>query len=139
MYDPSVVEHRVAVFVLVLLPLVSCTSSPKPEPSTTLTFQRYFFDAPNDRGVLEVSTADPSICYSTQSYPSRPIVIVATNDGAAHPVATYEPKGGEFCDRHVNPDIERRLIDHPESFLIRWSPQEGEPVVGSSLVAQEDA
>jgi hypothetical protein len=129
--------ERGGAFVLVLITLVSCTSAPKPEPSATRTFERYFFDAPHDRGVLEVSTAPASICYETQSYPARPIVIVARDSTASRAVVTYEPKGGTFCDRQINLDVASRLIDHPESFLIRWSPQKDEHVVESNLLPQD--
>jgi hypothetical protein len=131
----GMVEHGGA-FVLVLITLVSCTSAPKPEPSATRAFERYFFDAPHDRGVLEVSTAPASICYETQSYPARPISIVSKNDGASRPVATYKPKAGTFCDRQVSAEVASRLIEDPTAFLVRWSPQVGEPVVETKLIAQ---
>jgi hypothetical protein len=130
----DVVGRRLA-FVLVLITLVSCTSSPKPEPTTTRAFARYFFVAPTDRGVLEVATGPASICYETQSYPARPISIVSKDDGASRP-ATYKPKAGTFCDRQVSAEVASRLIEDPAAFLVRWSPQVGEPVVETKLIAQ---
>jgi len=65
-----VVVGRRLGFFLVLIILVSCTSSPKPEPTATRAFARYFFAAPADRGVLEVTTGAASISYETQSYPA---------------------------------------------------------------------
>ena len=129
------VGRRLA-FVLVLITLFSCTSSPKPEPTATRAFARYFFAAPADRGVLEVTTAPASICYATQSYPARPISIVSKDDGASRPVATYKPETGTFCDRQVSAEVASRLIEDPAAFLVRWSPQVGEPVVETKLIAQ---
>jgi hypothetical protein len=130
------VVGRGLAFVLVLITLGSCTSSPKPEPTATRAFARYFFVAPTDRGVLEVATGPASICYETQSYPARPISIVSKDDGASRPVATYKPKVGTFCDRQVSAEVASRLIEDPTAFLVTWSPQVGEPVVETKLIAQ---
>jgi hypothetical protein len=133
---PFVVGRRLA-FVLVWITFVSCTSSPKPEPTATPAFARYFFVAPADRGVLEVATGPASICYSTQSYPARPISIVfSKDDGASRPVATYKPEAGTFCDRQISAEVASRLFEDPAAFVVRWSPQVGERVIETKLIAQ---
>jgi hypothetical protein len=113
--------------------LVSCTTSPSPSPTskpTTTPFARYFFIEPDDTGVLEVAAHPASICYSTQSYPARPITIV---QDTSRPVATYRPESGTFCDRQVSEEVAARLIADPSSFAVRWSPQANKPVVATLL------
>jgi hypothetical protein len=129
----AMLERGIA-FVLVLIIMASCTSSPKPEPSATRAAARYFFVTPHDRGVLEVTTGPASICYETQSYPATPITIVSKDDGVLR--LTYESHAGELCDLQVSAEVASRLIEDPAAFLVRWSPQAGEPVVETKLVAQ---
>ena len=138
-----VVARRGGWFVIVMTALVSCTTSPSPSPTpkpTTAPFARYFFIAPDDTGVLEVAAHPASICYSTQSYPARPIMIVQSTSlpfdfdtEVSRPVATYRPETGTFCDRQVSEEVAARLIADPSSFAVRWSPQANEPVVATLL------
>ncbi len=124
--------------MVVVLALASCTSSPSPAlnaKTTTAAYARYFFVAPNDTGVLEVTANPPTICYSTQSYPARPIIIVTKDQGTSRPVATYQPERGTFCDRHVSDEVAAGLIATPSSFAVRWSPQAGQSVIETALAA----
>ncbi|HET7869242.1 MAG TPA: hypothetical protein VFM85_02855 [Actinomycetota bacterium] len=120
---------------LVLFTVASCMSSVSPNPSVeaTVPYARYFFIAPTDKGVLEVWASPATICYSTQSYPARPIDVIAKANGASNPVASYEPSRTEYCDRGVDDEVVAALLSDPSSFVIRWSPQAGEPVVMTPL------
>lgn len=116
-----------------MIAVASCTTSPSPSPTlkpVTTRYARYLFVAPDDTGVLEVTSHPARICYSTQSYPARPITIV---QGTSLPVATYRPGRGTFCDRQVSEEAASRLIADPSSFAVRWSPQANEQVVVTSL------
>lgn len=121
--------------VVLLIALASCTSSPKPSPTgeTTAPYARYYFVAPKDTGVLEVWVHPATICYSTQSYPARPIVLIMKPNGTSGQVASYEPQRVQYCDREVSQQVAAGLIADPSSFAIRWSPQSGEPVVETPL------
>lgn len=126
--------RRYAYILLLFAALASCTSSVIPSPSHgPAPYARYYFIAPTDTGVLEVWARPATICYSTQSYPARPIVLVAKANGASRPVASYEPPRTEFCDRAVDEGVAAGLISHPSSFVIRWSPLAGEPVAITPL------
>jgi hypothetical protein len=41
-----------------------------------------------------------------------------------------------MCDCGVSAELASRLIEDSAAFLIRWSPQVGQPVVETKLVAQ---
>jgi hypothetical protein len=127
--------RRYAWGLVLLIALASCTSSPTPSPTgeTIAPYARYSFVAPKDTGVLEVSARPATICYSTQSYPARPIVIVAKANGIARQVASYQPAKGTYCDRDVSEEVAASLIADPSSFAIRWSPQPGEPIIETPL------
>ena len=55
---------------------------------------------------------------------------------ASRAVATYQPETGTFCDREVGSDVASSLIEDSALFVVKWSPQAGEPVVESKLVSQ---
>ena len=140
LYPPAryrpVVVRRHGWLVVVIVAVTSCTSSPAPHPTArtpAAEYARYFFVAPRDTGVLEVTASPPSICYSTQSYPARPITIVSRDQGSAQAVAMYRPTSGTFCDREVGKDVAARLIADPSSFLVRWSPQAGESITETAV------
>jgi hypothetical protein len=122
---------------LVLIALASCTSSLKPNPTggTTAPYARYYFVAPKDTGVLEVWAHPATICYSTQSYPARPVVLIANLNGMSMQVASYQPPRVQYCDREASEDLAAGLIANPSSFVIRWSAQPGEQVVETPLRA----
>jgi hypothetical protein len=128
-------RRRYAWGLVLLIALVSCTSSPTPSPTgeTIAAYARYYFVAPKDTGVLEVSARPGTICYSTQSYPARPIVIVAKANGIVRQVASYQPAKGTYCDRDVIEEVAASLIADPSSFAIRWSPQPGKPIIETPL------
>jgi hypothetical protein len=126
--------HRsVASFVGMVTILVACTSSPNPSPSPTAAYARYYFIAARDTGVFEVTTAPPSVCYSTQSDPARPIALIEESSGRA--VVSYRPSRVQYCDRQVSTELAAHLIADPSAFIIRWSPQAGLPVVETRLTA----
>jgi hypothetical protein len=129
------VGRRYALSLVLLIAVASCTSAPRPGPTTEPTgpYARYYIVAPNDAGVFEVWADPATICYSTQSYPARPIILVARLNGMSRQVASYQPHRVQYCDRHVSEEIAASLIADPSSFTIRWSPQSGEPVVETPL------
>jgi hypothetical protein len=88
---------------------------------------------------LEVWSAPATICYSTQSFPARPIQILVRTDEAWGTIASYRPARVSFCDRHVDRDIAVRLIAERSAFVVRWSPQVGDAVVDTPLEAPEAA
>lgn len=123
--------HLVLAGIVALL-VVGCTSSaPKPGPTSARHFARYFFVEPNDVGVLEVDTTRPSLCYSTQTFPARPIAIVDTAHDQV--VIAYAPQGTQYCDRIVDVTLAQQLVAHPGSLVIRWSPIPGDAVVDTPL------
>lgn len=127
---------RLCACTLVLLTaLASCTSSVSVSPSDEATAQyaRYYFIEHTNTGVLEVWARPATVCYSTQSYPARPIDLIAKANGASNRVASYEPPRVQYCDRAVDEEVAAALISDPSSFVIRWSPQAGEPVVMTPL------
>lgn len=114
-------------------PPAAVPSSSTPSPSTT--FARYFFSASGIRGVLEVSSSPPSICYSTQSYPARPIDIIPGPSSFvfAHAEVSYAPRNNDFCDRTVRPAVVAALLAHPSAYQVRWRPRSGGPTAFSSF------
>jgi hypothetical protein len=95
---------------------------------------RYFFSASGVRGVLEVDTSPPSICYSTQSSPIRPIKIVPTR-AISHVEESYAPGGGPtFCDRAVSRALAADMIADPSGYQVVWSPSPGDPTAFSPLL-----
>lgn len=114
------------------LMVVGCTgSAPEPRPTSARHFARYFFAEPSGVGVVEVDTARPSLCYSTQSFPARPIAIVEQKHERV--VVSYAPHRTQFCDRRVDVTLARDLVAHPGSLVIRWSPISGDAVVDTPL------
>ena len=117
---------------MLALLVVGCTSSaPAPRPTSARHFARYFFAEPSGVGVLEVDTARPSLCYSTQSFPARPIAIVVKEYERV--VASYAPGRTQYCDRTVNVTLAQELLAHPGSLVIRWSPIPGDVVIDTPL------
>jgi hypothetical protein len=126
--------------VIVLSAIVTCTGAPiPPSPSEEpAPFARYFFFASGAVGVLEVSQSPPSICYSTQSSPARPISIIPASFVSGPPPGapagvSYAPRGNDFCDRTVESALAAALIADPSGYFIRWRPEAGAPAVSSSL------
>jgi hypothetical protein len=127
---------------VIVVALAACTGA-HPAPSSRPTpapapFARYFFAASKMVGVLEVSQSPPSICYSTQSSPARPISITpsrfASGPPPGVPVGTsYTPRRNDFCDRTVDPDLAAALIAQPSLYVIRWRPEAGASAVSSPL------
>jgi hypothetical protein len=112
--------------------VVGCTSSaPEPRPTSARHFARYFFAERSGVGVLEVDTARPSLCYSTQTFPARPIAIVEKERERA--VVSYAPRRIQYCDRSVNVTLVQGLLAHPGSFVVRWSPTPSDVVVDTPL------
>ncbi len=112
-----------------------CTSSvssnppmrrPSRTPATTSSNLR-------TRGSSKCGPSPATVCYSTQSYPGRPIDLIAKANGALNRVASYEPQRTGYCDRAVEEEIAAALLSDPSSFVIKWSPQAGEPVVMTPL------
>jgi hypothetical protein len=125
--------HPALVSLFGMVALSSCTSSPVDSDASTVRYARYLFVTPYDTGVLEVTAKPPSVCYSTQSDPARPITLIDESNGHAVPVASYRPPRGQYCDRQISQDVVARLIAHPSSFVVRWSPQTGQPIVETRL------
>jgi hypothetical protein len=125
------------VFCLALLiGCPSCTSTPTPAPTARAAapYARYYFVASTDTGVLEVWTHPATICYSTQSYPARPIELLRVKSGgASERVVSYEPPRGQFCDRKMSEELAAPLITKPSAFTVRWSPQAGEASIETQL------
>ena len=122
---------------ILLVALAACTPTP-----TETSFARYHFDAPQSRGVLEVTKSPPSLCYSTQSNPARPISIIDRDSLLAvppypgmtfPPAASFAPKENDFCGT-VKPELAADLLAEPSGFLVRWRPLAGEPIAESSLI-----
>jgi hypothetical protein len=118
-----------------LVALASCTSTPTPASTDEAAahYARYYFVARADTGVLEVSTHPATICYSTQSYPARPIELMVEGRGTPERVASYEPLRGQFCDRTAKQEVAAALIANPSTFAVRWSPQPGEASIETQL------
>jgi hypothetical protein len=130
-----------ALFVSTML--FACTGPPVAVPtsstsSPSITFARYFFSASRIRGVLEVSSAPPSICYSTQSYPARPIAIVPkpSPDLVARAEVSYAPGNNDFCDKAVRASLAAALLTDPSGYQVRWHPRRGGPTAFSSLIPE---
>lgn len=103
--------------------------------SPSITINRYFFSASGIGGVLEVSSSPPSICYSTQSYPARPIEIVPgpSSTAIAHAEVSYAPRNNDFCDRTVSLTLAADLLANPSGYQVRWHPLPGGPTAFSSF------
>jgi hypothetical protein len=123
--------------VILLVALAACTPTP-----TVTPFARYYFDAPKARGVLEVTKSPPSLCYSTQSNPARPISIIGRDSllavppypgGTFPPAASFAPKENDFCGT-VTPELAAGLLGEPSEYLVRWRPLAGEPIAESSFI-----
>ncbi len=127
---------RALVSFLGIVTLASCTSSP-PSPTANAGYARYYFVAPHDTGVFEVTAKPPTVCYSTQSYPARPITLVDAPSGRA--VASYGPLRVQHCDRKVTTELAALLISDPSAFIVKWSPQAGQPVVETRLTPPEQS
>ena len=136
----------IALGLVALVP--ACTGERADLPSTSaptgsITFARYFFSASGIRGVLEVDSSPPSICYSTQSSPARPIDIIpgpvfvsGPSPGvSADAEVSYAPRDNDFCDRTVSPDLAAALIADPSAFHVRWRPIPGGPTASSSFTS----
>lgn len=128
--------HPALVSLLGVLTLASCTSSP-PSPTSKIGYARYYFVARHDSGVFEVTAKLPSICYSTQSYPARPIALIEESSGRV--LASYQPSRVQYCDRQVSTELALRLITDPSAFVVRWSPQTGLPVVETRLTIRANS
>ncbi len=128
--------------LLLSLALSACAGSSEIPPASStsgppITAARYFFSASGLKGVLEVSLSPPSICYSTQSYPARPIEIQALPvEGIAHVEESYAPHNNNFCDRTVRPALAADLLVNPSGYLVRWRPRAGGPLAFSSFTTQ---
>src|SRR5437879_4582343 len=113
--------------LIMSLTLPGCTGSTRTLPSRSssepsITVARYFFSASGISGVLEVSSSPPSICYSTQSNPARPIEIQALPVGAiAHVKESYVPRNNDFCDKTVRTALAADLLLHPSSYQVVWT------------------
>lgn len=127
--------RRFAYGLILLTALAPCTSSGSLSPSdeATVQYARYYFIEPTDTGVLEVWARPGTVCYSTQSYPARPIDLIVRANGASNRVASYEPPRVQYCDRAVEKEVAAALISDPSSFVIRWAPQAGAPIVMTPL------
>lgn len=114
----------------VALTLVACVRS---EPAAS-DFARFFFSADRVNGVLEVQTSPPSICYD----PVGRLSIVRNPQQSRMPVlASFSPQNdlSDFCDS-IDPMIARGIIDHPDSYAVRWQPTPGGAEVVSLLTPQ---
>lgn len=132
---PGRMGRRYRWSLVLLIALASCTSAPRPSPTaeTTAPYARYYFVEPRDTGVFEVWAHPATICYSTQSDPARPIVLVARLNGMSREVASYQPRRVQYCDREVREEVAAHLIADPSSFAVRWSPQTGQPIIETPL------
>ena len=87
-----------------------------------------------------MSAAPPSICYSTQSFPARPIKIITNSPrGPVAVVASYAPLRGTYCTWSVSPAFARDIIDRPSDYAISWQPVTGGSSEISPLTHQVDA
>jgi hypothetical protein len=124
----------------VLVGVIAACTAPQPAPPIPQPdpFARYLFSASGMDGVLEVGRSPPSICYSTQSSPSRPISIVpsmsVSGPPPGPPTVSYTSRGNDFCDLAVDPALAEALILDPSRYLIRWRPEDGSPAFSSPLV-----
>jgi hypothetical protein len=135
----------VASLFVLSMTLSACTGSPgssvvvssNATASPSVTFARYFFSASGIAGVLEVSSSPPSICYSTQSNPPRPISIVPGPAYAvivAHAEVSYAPRNNDFCDRTAKLALVTGLLADPSVYHVRWRPHPGSPTTFSSFI-----
>lgn len=118
---------RIGTSFIVLIAL-ACSRTP-----TETSFARYSFEAPEARGVLEVTKSPPTICYSTQSNPARPISIVQGSLAESPTVASFAPGENDFCGT-ITPKLAAGLLAEPSEYSVRWSPLAGEPIADSSFI-----
>jgi hypothetical protein len=128
---------RIGTSSILLIALAACSRTP-----TETSFARYSFEAPEARGVLEVTKSPPSLCYSTQSNPARPISIFDRDSlqelgpypgVTIAPAASFDPRENDFCGT-VTPELAADLLAAPSGFLVRWRPLAGEPIAESSFI-----
>lgn len=128
---------RIGTSLILLIALAACSRTP-----TETSFARYSFEAPEARGVLEVTKSPPSLCYSTQSNPARPISIIDRDSLLAvppspgmtfPPAASFAPRENAFCGT-VTPELAADLLAEPSGYLVRWRPLAGEPIAESSFI-----
>jgi hypothetical protein len=128
---------RIGTSFILLIALAACSRTP-----TETSFARYSFEAREARGVLEVTKSPPSICYSTQSNPARPITIIVRDSllvvgpypgVTIPPAASFAPRENDFCGT-VSPDLAAGLLAEPSGYLVRWHPLAGEPIAESSFL-----
>lgn len=134
-------DWEITLALLLCVALSACTGSPSlpvrdPMPEPPITSARYVFSASGVRGVLDVSSSPPSICYSTQSDPARPIKIQALPAGAiAHVEESYSPRTDNFCDGTVTSALATDLLADPSGYQVVWSPRPDGSGAFSSLAA----
>lgn len=128
---------RIGTSFILVIALAACSRTP-----TETSFARYAFEAPGARGVLEVTKSPPSLCYSTQSNPARPISIIDRDSLLAvppypgvtfPPAASFAPRENDFCGT-VTPELAADLLAEPSGYLVRWRPLAGEPIAESSFI-----
>lgn len=118
----------VGMSTILLAALSACSPTPM-----QASFARYYFQAPEARGVLEVTASPPSICYSTQSSPARPISIVRSSLAESPTAASFAPAVNDFCSM-VTPNLAAGLLAEPSVYSVRWRPLSGEAIAVSSFV-----
>lgn len=131
-----------SIFVMLSM-LSACTAGPADidsdsSPGSPVTFARYFFSASGIAGVLEVSSSPASICYSTQSYPARPISFTRGSSGGGSEgrvEVSYTPDNNGFCDK-TEPALAAALLSDPSGYQIRWRPRPGDPIEFSGFSTQ---
>jgi hypothetical protein len=136
--DASQQDREVARLLVPTIDFPGAPVEPKRSSSSTVTIARYFFSAPGLRGVLEVGSSPPSICYSTQSYPARPISIISEPSSGvpAHVEVSYAPRNNDFCDSTVRPALAAGLLADPSAYQVRWRPRHGGPTMLSSFTVE---
>jgi hypothetical protein len=117
---------RIGTSFILLIALAASSRTP-----TETSFARYSFEAPEARGVLEVTKSPPSFCYSTQSNPARPISIIDRDSllvppypGMTFPpAASFAPRENDFCGT-VTPELAADLLAEPSGYLVRGVPSQ---------------
>jgi hypothetical protein len=136
--DVSQEDRDIARLLVTTIAFPGAAVEPKRSSSSTVTFARYFFSASGLGGVLEVGSSPPSICYSTQSYPARPISIISEPSSGvpAHVEVSYAPRDNDFCDSTVRPALAAGLLADPSAYQVRWRPRHGGPTMLSSFTVE---
>jgi hypothetical protein len=136
--DASQKDRDIARLLVSTVDFPGAPVEPKRSSSSTVTIARYFFSASGLRGVLEVGSSPPSICYSTQSYPARPISIISEPSSGvpAHVEVSYAPRNNDFCDSTVRPALAAGLLADPSAYLVRWRPRHDGPTMLSSFTVE---